>query len=109
MAAYPSVAQAINSVMETDDGTRVTRAPSGKPIFRKWFTADRNVFRITHYCSNADKESIRSHYDGDWMNSFSFTYAGTGASHTVRYVGPPKYTPTEGTYRWLVEVVLFEQ
>lgn len=109
MAAYPSVAQAINSVMEVDDGTRVSRTPSGKPVFRNWFTAERRVFRVTHHCGNTDKESIRTHYEGDWMNGFSFTYAGTGQAYTVRYAAPPKFTPAEGNYRWTVEVILVEQ
>lgn len=109
MAAYPSVAQRIGSVIEPDDGTRVSRAPSGKPIFRNYFSAARNVFRISHDCTNAEKLSIESHYSGDRMNGFSFTFSGDGVAYTVRYADAPKCTPIVGTTRWIVEVVFVEQ
>lgn len=109
MATYPnSIPQHMDSEMEVDSGMRVWRTPSGKPVFRNWFTANRAAFRLVHEVGATDKASILSHYAGDWMNSFSFTYAATNTSYTVAYLTEPQCTPISGTNRWRVEVSLIE-
>jgi hypothetical protein len=108
MAAYPSVPQIVGTYMATDDGTQVDRAVNGKPLPTNFYTATRNSFNVRHECSNANKILIENHYAGDRRTAFSFTFAPTGTTHTVRYADVPRYTPTEGTQRWAIDVTLIE-
>ena len=109
MANYPTLTLIEGSVKEADTGLVVTRAVAGTPVFRNYFTATRNIFKIQHECTNANKLAVENHYLADRMNGFLFYFYPDNTNYTVRYADYPKFTPIEGVGRWLVEVTLIEQ
>lgn len=108
MANYPSVAQVVGSMKDTNSGTIVDRAVSGKPRFRSYYSQDWAVFTVMHDCTGTEKDSILSHYATDAFNSFSFTWSGDSTAYTVRYANHPKVKPKDGDERWSVVSTLIE-
>ena len=102
MADYPDLPQVIGSVRNSDDGTIVDFAESGKPRLRQYYTQVRRQFNILHDIDGTDKDTILSHYDGDKANVFNFTFKGDNVTYTVRYMGVPNEVPVAGTDRWRV-------
>lgn len=102
MADYPSLPQVIGSVRTSDDGTIVDYAESGKPRLRQYYTQVRRQFTVMHNVDGTDKDTILSHYDGDKLNVFNFTFKGDGVVYTCRYMGVPQEVPAAGTDRWTV-------
>jgi len=106
MADYPNLPQIIGSVRNSDDGTIVDYAESGKPRLRQYYTQVRRNFTIMHDIDGTDKDTILAHYDGDKANVFNFTFKGDNVVYTVRYMGVPQEVPTAGTDRWKVTTQL---
>lgn len=106
MADYPLTPQVIGSTRQSDDGTVVDFAESGKPRLRQYFTQVRRQFTIMHNIDGVDKDAILAHYDGDKANVFNFTFKGDGVVYTCRYMGVPLEVPTAGTDRWTVTTKL---
>ena len=106
MADYPSITQRIGTLREAASGIRMSRAVSGRPTFRRYSVQDWFIFKVQHECSEADKDSILSHYATHRMLEFDFTFDATDETYPVQYSDAPKIQPLAGEERWLVESYL---
>ncbi len=102
MADYPTIPQVIGSTRNSEDGTIVDFAESGKPRLRQYYTQVRRDFIVMHDVDGTDKDLVLAHYDGDKENVFNFTFKGDNVVYNVRYMGVPNEVPVAGVDRWRV-------
>lgn len=106
MAAYVTLPQVYGSTKEVTKNTTPDRAESGKIRLRTFYSQSWAVFKLVHYCTTAEKDSILNHYASNSTASFSMTYQAEGQGYTVRYMGYPQVKHVAGNLEWVVEVSL---
>jgi hypothetical protein len=106
VANYPSIPQLIGTIKDTQEGTVVDRAVSGKPRFRTFYSQPWTTFRVLHEVDTTDKSTLEAHYLAHRRSTFSFTYAGDSSLYTCRYAEYPQIVAIEGDARWKIQTVL---
>lgn len=101
---YPDLPQLVGSVIESDDGTQVDRAVSGKPRFTSTYSAVQLIANVTHELDGPDKDLIVAHWANNRFEDFDFKYRADGQTYRMRYTQPPRCVPVAGTDRWTVTV-----
>ena len=96
MAAYPSFAQLVGSVMEVLDDRAVDRAVGGDARARAFYDAIKRRFTLVHRLKIADVATLLSFYQSNRLVSVTLTWSFDGATYTVLFEGPPRITPASG-------------
>lgn len=91
MAAYPSLAALDTSRMSAASGHEPVRATNGALKVRRLYAADKASFVLDHMLTIAQKATLDLFYSANKDLDVSYTWPGTGASYTVRFVGAPQY------------------
>lgn len=104
---YPDFIQTVNSRADLLSGTVVSRAVSGKPRLRSYYSQTRRQFTIEHEISYEDKQTIVQHYENNKYIAFALIFQGDGLRYTVQYAGAPVPVPMDGD-RWKVTSLLIE-
>lgn len=105
--AYPDIRQSKGSQRKLLRGVAAERAIGGKLRKRVFYPSNAYEFTIMHKnISKSDKESIVTHFNNNYDDSFNFTWAGDSTTYTVEYLEEPRCTPLVGSIYWDVEVRL---
>ena len=110
MAAYPTFVcgQSIGSTEDILDDLQVDRASNGTPRIRAIYSATKKQFSIRHaHATSAEKVTLDAFYDTNRLLSFTFVWAGDGATYTCYFAAPPKRVPVEGV-RWEITCELVQ-
>jgi uncharacterized protein RhaS with RHS repeats len=84
--AYPALPIYRQSNPVRKSGREIERAVSGAARGRDFYAADKHTFRLEHRALNAtDFGTLAAFYNSNRNLSFSFTWAPTGATHTVLF------------------------
>lgn len=105
MAAYPSFRQLIGTRVIDIDGQAVSRATSGKPKIRNWFSQKWRSFKVLHNLDATDKNTLMTFYDTEKGNTVDFTFDGDSVVYTCRFSGPPQIGEISNG-RWPISVSL---
>jgi hypothetical protein len=106
MSAYPGFKTLSDSTALPESGVEPVRATNGSLRVRRLWSADKISFDIGHVLAAGDKATLDAFYAANKDADVSYTWPKTGATHTVRFVAPPRYTPR--THVWEVRVRLME-
>lgn len=101
MAAYPTFdcGQAIGSTEDILDDLQVDRASNGTPRIRAFYSATKKQFSVLHpYATSAEKVALDAFYAANRLISFTFVWAGDGATYTCYFAAPPRRVPVAGVY-----------
>lgn len=107
MAAYPNIAQDLDSTETVLDDVQVDRATNGAPRVRALYTALKREFSVVHrWATGAEKASVEAFYAANRLVSFTFVWKGDGATYTCCFAGAPNYKPLRGgTWEIVVRMV----
>jgi ABC-type branched-subunit amino acid transport system substrate-binding protein len=95
--AYPSGLPVMaESTTERDGGIDPVRASNGLLKVRRLYSAEKSVFNVVHYLSDAQRTALEAAYQADKLLNFSFTWPGDGVTYTVRYGRAPQYRKEPG-------------
>lgn len=97
MADYPSVDIEWDSARIPDSGVQLDVADDGAVRGRDTYTATLYTINAVHrYVTQAERDSIMSHYASHKTVTFNFLYPVDGATYTVNYVNEPVVTEMPG-------------
>lgn len=91
MAAYPTLNTQETSRIDVEAGYEPVRATNGSLKVRRMFSADKASFTLDHDLTSAQKSTLDSFYASNKDLDVTYTWPGTGASYTVRFVAAPQY------------------
>lgn len=105
--AYPTGLPVMaESTSERDGGIDPARATNGLLKVRRLYSAEKTVFNVVHWLSDAQRTALEAAYQADKNLSFSFTWPGDGVTYTVRYGAAPQYRKQPGYH--VATVLLLE-
>lgn len=108
MAAYPNIAQDLDSTETVLDDLQVDRATNGAPRVRAMYTAPKRVFAVVHrWITPAEKASVDAFCSANRLLSFTFVWQADGVTYTCKFSGPPNYKPMRGGW-WEVVVPMVQ-
>lgn len=99
---YPDLPQLVGSLIESDDGTQVERAVSGKPRLLSLYSAVQLIANIQHELDGPQKDQIVAHWANNRGVGFAFKYRADGQTYQLMYTSAPRCVPVAGTDRWSV-------
>lgn len=92
MATYPAFFHLANSLAVPDSGIEPERATNGTLVMRRLWAADKTSFDIGHVLSAAQKATLDAFYAANKDLDVTYVWP-KGGTFTVRFTGPPRYTP----------------
>lgn len=112
MTAWPSIQKPSYDLSEKPEDTVIrSEFDAGYEITRPRFTRNRATFGLSwNAMKAADKTALDVFYKTTTVNGslyFTWTHPDDGASHTVRFTGPPEYSLI-AVGLWRVSVTLRE-
>jgi hypothetical protein len=96
MAAYPTLGITTQSQSSRVDGLVAVRATNGTLKMRKTMTGEKYEFTLEHELTQAQRDSVEAHYQGDKLNSFNYTWPLNGTTYTCRYLAAPLFVYQPG-------------
>jgi hypothetical protein len=97
VANYPGFLTLADSTATADSGIEPVRATNGTLKLRRLWATDKGEFEIGHVLASADKATLDGFYTTNKDLDITYRWPSTGATFTVRFVAPPRYTP-RGAY-----------
>ena len=103
---YPKLPLLATSVPQRESGIVPVRATNGKLMVRRFYSADKLNFDLSHWLLDAEYTALEAHYQAHKTLSFSFFWPELGQTYTCVYASAPLPTKSDG--RWMVSVRLME-
>lgn len=91
MAAYPTLPHRDSSRIGVISGHEPVRATNGTLKVRRLQSGDKATFSLDHDLTSAQKTTLDSFYSTNKDLDVTYTWPGTGASYTVRFVAAPQH------------------
>lgn len=105
MANYPGFFTLADSTAVPDAGLEPERATNGALRLRRLWAADKTAFDVGHVLTAAQKATLEAFYADNKDLNVTYRWPGDGASYTVRFVAPPRYTPRGGRFEVRVQML----
>lgn len=91
MAAYPTLGTHESSRITVASGHEPARATNGSLKVRRLYSTEKTSFTLIHQVTEDQKTTLDAFYAANKDLDVTYTWPGTGASYTVRFVDAPQY------------------
>ncbi|MCE2918279.1 MAG: hypothetical protein LW768_22410 [Rubrivivax sp.] len=81
----------VESTLQRLSGAQSARSTNGLLKTRVLFASDKYEFVLVHWLTSAQRAELETHYSGNRLNSFNFTWPGFSPILVV-YGDPPQYS-----------------
>ena len=107
MDTFPDLLQLVGSSVNEDDGFQISRAVSGRPKIRSYFTQMVRKFNIRFELDDTDKVTLEDFYLAHKMVAFYFLWKADQITYIVQFTESPQYQYLQGGY-WVISVDMEE-
>ncbi len=106
---YPTLSYTTGLMIDRRDGRVDVRATNGALKSRLLYPSDKRNFQIQHELDSTARQTLETFYTNNRDLSIYYTPPGETTQYTVRFMGPPLFTPMgTGLQWWVAQVRLSE-